>query len=607
MTQAMIHRGPDDQGLFTGRAGSLSATLGHRRLSIIDLEDGHQPIDNEDKSKVIVFNGEIYNFRQLRAELENKGHRFTTHSDTEVILHLYEDYGEKCLEYLRGAFAFAIWDNRSGRLFCARDRIGKKPFLYAFKEGNFVFASEFKAILESGLVSRDINPEALDAYLSYGYVPAPLTIYKDIFKLLPAHYLVLDEGGLETHRYWSLDFSNKLELSQEVTASRLKEMLDEAVRIRMISDVPLGAFLSGGVDSTIVVGLMSRISDRKIKTFSIGFSDDRYNELGYARIAAKAFNTEHREFIVKPQIEGILPLLAEGYGEPYADSSSIPSYYLARMTRDYVKVALNGDGGDELFAGYERHWANRLAVSWPVRLILAMGGRALVSAMVPGGTHPKGLLSKARRFAAAANNLPAARYQSWVGVFTQDFKNRLYSREFKDSCVFFRPLGYLDELFDQARGLDPVDSFLYVDNLFNLPNDFLVKMDTACMLNSLEGRSPFLDYQLMEFASRIPSGMKVRGRTGKYILRKAFRELLPDKIRKRGKMGFALPIGFWFRNELKDFIKATLLSERALERGYFNPEALKNMLGEHFKASQDYTRQIWALLMLELWHQRFID
>lgn len=607
MNRAMEHRGPDDQGLYLGGGNGCSAAMGQRRLSIIDLRGGHQPIYNEDKSKVIVFNGEIYNFLELRPELEKRGHVFSTHSDTEVVLHLFEEYGDKSLDYLRGAFAFAIWDNRQSRLFAARDRVGKKPFIYAFKDGNFVFASEFKALLESGLIEKAINMQALDAYLSYGYVPAPLTIYDNVYKLLPAHYLVLAKRQLRSYRYWSLNFKDKLALNHEEALLQLKEMVYQAVKIRLVSDVPLGAFLSGGIDSTIVVGLMSRISGKKIKTFSIGFADDKYNELAYARIAAKAFDTEHNEFIVKPQIEELLPKLVQYYGEPYADSSSVPSYYLAKMTRPYVKVALNGDGGDELFAGYERHWANRLAASLPIRLFLRLGGKPFTKRLIPGAMHPKGALSKIRRFAEAGVDPIAERYQAWVGLFTQGSKAGLYSSAFKQACADYSPLVYLRELFSKTDGFDAVDSFLYVDNLLNLPNDLLVKMDIACMMNSLEARSPFLDQRLMEFTAKLPSGMKLRGRSAKFILKRAFRDLLPEKILRRGKMGFALPVGFWFRNELKDFVKATLLSDKSLKRGYFNPAAVREILDNHFNARMDSTRQIWALLILELWHKEFID
>lgn len=607
MNQSMLHRGPDDEGVYVGGFGDYSVVMGHRRLSIIDLVSGHQPIYNEDKSMVIVFNGEIYNFQELRSDLQKRGHIFNTHSDTEVILHLFEEYGQGCLDFLRGAFAFAIWDNKASRLFVARDRVGKRPLLYTVKNGNLIFASEFKAILESGLVEKEINLEALDAYLTYGYVPAPLTIYKNVYKLLPAHYLILENKKLKTYRYWSLNFKDKLRLDEGELTCELRNLVYEAVKIRMISDVPLGVFLSGGIDSTIVTGLMSRISDKKIKTFSIGFTEERYNELSYARIAAKEFNTEHKEFIVKPHIEDILPLLVQHYGEPYADSSSIPSYYLTKMTRSYVTVALNGDGGDELFAGYERHWANRLAHSKLIRLFLRFGGKVAIEKLIPKAMHPKDFLGRIRRFTQAASDPAAIRYQKWVGFFAEDFKNRLYSQEFKDICANFNSLSYLQDLFNDADGLDPVDSFLYVDNLLNLPNDFLVKMDIVCMMNSLEGRSPFLDHRLMEFAARLPSRMKLRGRSSKYILKKAFRGLLPEKIFRRGKMGFALPIGFWFRDELKDFVKGILFSDSSLKRGYFNQHTVRGMLDDHFKAKRDYTHPIWALLVLELWHQVFID
>jgi len=607
MCRQMIHRGPDDEGVYLGGDRNYSVGLGHRRLSIIDLKSGHQPMFNEDKSLILVFNGEIYNFQELRVELEKKGHKFYTNSDTEVVVHLYEEYKEECLNYLRGPFAFAIWDEKEKLLFAARDRVGKRPFLYAIKGGNFVFASEFKALLAYVDISKEINKEALDAYLTYGYVPAPLSIYQDIQKLLPGQYLIFKNGKIRISKYWSLDFKNKTNLTEEQIRGQVRELVNESVRIRMVSDVPLGAFLSGGIDSSIVVGLMSGLSKKKIKTFSIGFSEETYNELEYASIVARKFNTEHLEFIVEPKIEDVLPLLVRRYGEPYADSSAIPSYYVAKMASSYVKVALNGDGGDELFAGYHRHWANRFASSQMIKALFRFGGKSAIDKSVPQGSHPKSFFARLRRFAQAVVDDPALRYQKWVGFFTDELKSEIYSSEFKKTTSKFNVLIWLEDLFKNAQGLDPVDSFLYVDNLLNLPNDFLSKMDIACMANSLEGRSPFLDYKLMEFAATIPSKFKIKGNFSKYILKTAFKDLLPEAIFNRGKMGFSMPIGFWFRNELKNFVKDILLSRECLKRGYFNLDAIKNLLEVHFSSKNDYSQQIWSLLMLEMWHLNFID
>lgn len=607
MLRELLHRGPDDEGVYFKETSKCSVALGHRRLSIIDLSGGRQPIFNEDKSIVIVLNGEIYNFRELRDELEKRGHSFQTHSDTEVVVHLYEDYGEKCLNYLRGAWAFAIWDEKNSRLFLARDRVGKRPLLYAFHNGDFIFASEFKALLAYPGISKEINLEALDAYMSYGYVPAPLSIFKAIFKVLPANYLILEGGNIKAKKYWSLNFREKINLPEDEICRRIREGIRDAVEIRMISDVPLGAFLSGGIDSSIVVGLMSELSNKRIKTFSIGFNEESYNELNYARIVAKKFNTEHEEFIVTPDIKAVLPLLAERFGEPYADSSAVPSYYLAKMTRSRVSVALNGDGGDELFAGYQRYLANRLACSRYIKAFLAFGGGTLFKKLIPDGLSPKNFLAKLKRFFQAASDEPVLRYSKWVGFFEEDVKSGLYSAHFKNWHKNFDALQWPKEIFREAEGLDGVDTFLYADTMLNLPNDLLVKMDIACMANSLEGRSPFLDYRLMEFAASIPSELKVKNNISKYILRKSFRDILPLEIAKRAKMGFALPLGYWLRSELKNFVEGELLSEKCLKRGYFNPAAIKGLLKEHFAAKKDLTHQLWALLMLELWHQKFID
>lgn len=607
MLDELIHRGPDDYGVYLKNSGKSSIILGQRRLSIIDLTTGHQPIFNEDRSLSIICNGEIYNFKELRVKLEKDGHKFQTNSDTEVIVHLYEKYEERCLSHLRGAFAFAVWDEKNSRLFLARDRVGKRPLLYALKKGKFIFASEFKALLAYPDVSKEINPEGIDAYLTYGYIPAPLTVYKDIYKLPPAHFLIFRNGQIEIKKYWILNFKDKIDLPEEPLRERVRELVTEAVRIRMISDVPLGAFLSGGIDSSIVVGLMSRISSDKIKTFSIGFSEKRYDELGYARIIAKKFNTEHKEFIVKPDIESILPFLIRHYGEPYADSSAIPSYYLTKMARSYVHVALNGDGGDELFAGYERHWANRIASSRMAQLFLKAGAGKAMAAIIPRGLNPKNFFMRLGRFARAASDSPPVRYQKWVGVFTDEQKNMLYTTEFSNISSAFSAMRWLEDAFKEAEGLDPVDTFLYIDTMLNLPNDFLVKMDIACMANSLEGRSPFLDQELMEFAASIPSALKLKGKFSKYILRKAFSDILPEEIYSRGKMGFAMPIGLWFRNQLSGYIRSVLLSNESLRRGYFKPELVKVMVEEHIAGSRDYTTQLWALLVLELWHRGFID
>ncbi|MBL7197990.1 MAG: asparagine synthase (glutamine-hydrolyzing) [Candidatus Omnitrophica bacterium] len=605
MCAAIKHRGPDDEGIYIkGRAG-----LGHRRLKIIDLSDaGHQPISNEDGKLWLVFNGEIYNYRDLRQELENKGHIFKSNTDSETLIHLYEEYQEDCVKYLRGMFAFAIWDENQQSLLLARDRVGKKPLLYSYANGVFCFASEFLALLESGLIKKEINYDAIDYYLTFGYIPAPLTIYKGVFKLLPANILLLKEGKITTSQYWQLDYQKKIDISEEDAQAEILSRLKEAVKLRLYSDVPLGAFLSGGIDSSTIVALMSEASSRKVKTFSIGFEEKEYSELKYARNIAQKFATEHYEFIVKPKALEVLPLLVERYGEPYADSSCIPTYYVAKTTRDYVTVALNGDGGDELFAGYERYQgmvAAEIYQRLPGLLKAIAGGAAR---LLPDSINPKNRLRNLKRFIHAVNLNPPERYLRWLGIFENRFKNEtLYTEDFKKNINNANPLDYLARYFNNAGRLNIIDRVSFVDVNTTLPNDYLVKVDIAGMANSLEGRSPFLDHKFMEFVVSLPAEYRMKGFIKKYILKKAIAGLVPKENIYRRKMGFGVPVGEWFRDELKGFLSDILLSEKAFSRGYFKAQAIKDMVNLHISKKKDYSLQLWSLLMLELWHRRFID
>lgn len=601
------HRGPDDEGVYIGPEANIG--LGHRRLSIIDLSSaGHQPMHNEDKSIWIVLNGEIYNYKELRQELEEKGHVFGSNTDTEAVVHLYEEYRESCVIYLRGMFAFAIWDEKRQVLLLARDRVGKKPLLYSRQNGYFCFASEFSSLLASGLIDRKINLKSVHAYLSFGYIPAPQSIYENIFKLPPAHILVFQDGDFSVKRYWALDYANKLNISEEEAADEILKLLREAVGLRLNSDVPLGAFLSGGIDSSTVVALMSSLSDRKVKTFSIGFEEKDYSELKYARSIAERFDTQHHEFIVKPKAIEILPVLVERYGEPYADYSCIPTYYVARETKQYVTVALNGDGGDELFAGYGRYQAMLAAKIYerlPKLYKRALSGLAFC---LPDSRNPKNILRNIKRFLTAVG-LPAEyRYLRWVGVFDNNSKEALYSEWFKNTSTTEDQAGLLKPyLYDNSGKLNLIDRLLMMDTETYLPNDLLVKVDIATMVNSLEARSPFLDHKLMEFAARLPAEYKINNFVTKYLLKKAIKGLLPRENITRRKMGFGMPVGEWFRQELKELLCDTLLCERFLKRGYFNPEAVKTMVKKHIEKQADCRAQLWALLMFELWHQKFID
>jgi len=604
---ALAHRGPDAWGDWS----DAFCALGHRRLSIIDLsEAGRQPLSNEDGSVWITFNGEVYNFQSLRDELEGLGHQFRTRTDTEAIVHAYEQWGPDCVKRLRGMFAFAIWDQRRRRLFIARDRVGKKPLFYTQQGGRFLFASELQGLLADPSVSREVDLPAVDAFLTWGYIPAPHTGFRGISKLPPAHWLTLDQTpeGLVTHveRYWSLDYRDKLRLSEAEASEALREKLTEAVRLRMISDVPLGAFLSGGIDSSIVVGLMAGLSARPVKTFSIGFQEAAYNELDHARRISERWKTEHHEHVVAADALSILPKLVRHYGEPYADSSAIPTFYVSQITRQSVTVALNGDGGDESFAGYDRYRANQAAE----RIRRIPGSRAaasLVAQALPDSLDPKNRWRRIRRFLNVANQPMAERYGSWLTFFGEEAKRTLYAGEMQALLRAERPVAWMEAMFSQFSGLDPAEAAMAVDVQSYLPYDLLVKVDITSMANSLEARSPFLDHEVMEFAARLPVSLKVRGNTAKYLLKRAFPDLLPPENVNRAKMGFGVPVGPWFRGPLRELLCDSLLSSRSFARGLFQPDEVKRLITEHVEARADHSFQLWSLLMLELWHTEMVD
>jgi len=618
MCDAIVHRGPDDEGYYVSRAaetgsgsrvhGTASIGLGMRRLSIIDLSTGKQPIHNEDKTVWVVLNGEIYNYPELRKELEAKGHRFYTQSDTEAIVHAYEEYGDDVPKHLRGMFAFALWDEKQQRLLLARDRVGKKPLLYSIIGRELVFASEFQAILRHPDVSRDVNLEAISHYLSFMCVPAPITAFAGVRKLEPGHILIWQNGEVEIRRYWSLDFRGKIDITEREAGERAIDLLRDAVRVRLMSDVPLGAFLSGGIDSSAVVALMSELSSERVKTFSIGFEEQEFNEIGHARRVAERFGTDHHEFIVRPNAVEVLPTLVRHYGEPYADSSAIPTYYLAKMTRQHVTVALNGDGGDECFAGYERYAAMRIAERYHrlPRLLREQVVEPAIAA-IPEAGSTRSRLGKARRFLDVMGRPVGERYLRWTSAISEELKAELCTTEFLARTSAAKAIGYVQPWFEGNGEIDIVDRALMADTSHYLPNDLLVKVDIASMAVSLEARSPFLDHHVMEFAASLPARYKLRGLTTKYLLKNALKGLLPSENLTRSKMGFGVPIGQWFRGELKSFLAETVLSERALGRGYFKRGAINHLVEEHTDGRRDYAHQLWTLLMLELWHQEFID
>ena len=607
MTEALAHRGPDGAGAWSDGL----CWLGHRRLAIIDLsERAKQPLSNEDKTVWTVFNGEIYNFQELRTELERCGHAFHSQADSEVIIHAYEQWGVNCLNRLRGMFAFAIWDQRQRCLFLARDRLGKKPLFYTSTGNYFAFSSELQSLLQNAKLQREVNLEAVDAYLSWGYVPAPMTGFRNIWKLPPAHFLVLEARpeGIQTRTecYWELRYLPKIAIGETEAEECFREKLTEAVRYRLISDVSLGAFLSGGIDSSIVVGLMARISGSRVKTFSIGFDDHSYNELRFARRIAERWSTEHTEMVVKPDEVAILPKLVRHYGEPYADSSAIPTFYVSQLTRSKVTVALNGDGGDESFAGYDRYAATRIA-DWISSSALSRFGAAALARFLPDSIDPRNLLRRAKRFLSAVHQERPLRYGTWVAYFTAASKRQLNTPHFTESVTSSKWCNWMIDLWQEAGELESVDAAMSVDIKSYLPYDLLAKVDIASMASGLEARSPFLDHVVMEFAARLPVHLKLRGRQSKYLLKKAFADLLPVENINRRKMGFGVPIGNWLRTSCRELLQDTLLSKRSRERGYFKPHQVKHLVAEHLAQKEDYSFQLWNLLMLELWHQEFLD
>jgi asparagine synthase (glutamine-hydrolysing) len=628
MCKVLTHRGPDDEGMVFIRGNQhvevknpleipapencFEVAMGHRRLSIIDLSAaGHQPMCNEDGGIWIVFNGEIYNFQETRERLDKKGHSFKSKSDTEVILHAYEEWGVECLNYLRGMFAFAIWDSKLQLLFMARDRLGKKPLVYFSQNGRFAFASEIKALLQLPNIKRKVNDIAIHQYLTYQYVPSPDTIFEGIKKVPPAHYLLYDRDGTpKIERYWSLNLNaaSRKYTDMKELGDRIRTGLEESVRLRLISDVPLGAFLSGGVDSSLIVGIMAKLSRIPVKTFSIGFEEKEFDELSYASLVSTYFATEHHEFIVKPNAVEILPKLVWHYNEPFADSSAIPTYYVAKMTKDYVKVVLTGDAGDENFAGYPRYLRSKWLISF-LKLPEMLRRHILPPflKMIAQFRWKERTFNRLAAYIESLSSNQARNYAEQVKIFNEGEKETLYSSEFMDAVGRIDSFEYLIRKFKEAETEDLIEQLLYLDINTYLPEDLLVKMDIATMANSLEARVPFLDHQLMEFIATIPPRLKLKGTITKYILKEAFSDFLPPPILTRKKMGFGVPVSRWFRNELKDYAYGILLDPRTINRGYFKKDGLERLLSDHIELRYDHSAKIWALLFLEMWFRVFID
>jgi asparagine synthase (glutamine-hydrolysing) len=611
MNDRMRHRGPDDEGLLVNGCAGLS----QRRLAIIDLSSGHQPMTTEDGSLWVTFNGEIYNFQQLRPLLESHGHRFLTHSDTESILHGYRQWGVDCLRHFRGMFAFALWDEPRKTLLLARDRVGKKPLFYAQAGGQFLFASEMQAMLEHPAISKEIDLEALDQFLAYEYVPAPKTILKQVRKLPAAHFLTLDlsKGGASgpvprIERYWRLEGKQQTNLSEDDAAGGLLEVLREAVRLRLISDVPLGALLSGGMDSSVIVALMSQFSSSKVKTFSIGFEE--YSELPHARAVAEHYGTDHHEMVVRPSALEVLPKLVRHYGEPFADPSAVPSYYVSKLARQHVTVALNGDGGDESFAGYDQYEKSLLADRYlKVPAVLRKGVIEPMSAVIPDSWPQHNPLRRAKHMLREAGRPRFDRYSRLMGRLTPELRKQLYTPDLKHHLNGYRAESWLKVLFDERRerSADLLGTYMGVDVESYLADDLLVKMDIAAMANSLEARSPLLDHCVMEYCYALPSHFKIRGRMRKYLLKVIGKKLLPESILKRPKQGFSLPAAAWLRGEVRPLMEDCVLSDRSLARGYFERAPLQRLVQEHLEHKRDNSRELWALTWLELWHRTFVN
>ena len=600
MTDAVSHRGPDAAGYHL----APGIGLGHRRLSIIDLSTGDQPLANEDGSVWTVFNGEIYNFADVRRELLAHGHQFRTGSDTEVIVHGYEQWGARCVEKFRGMFAFAVWDARARRLLLARDRVGVKPLYYAELPGKgIVFGSELKSLLEDPDVPRQWRPDAIDAYLTLLYIPATATIYQGIHKLEPGHVLIAERGTCHVSRYWDLEFPGSGSDTREADyLDELDGLLKESVALRQIADVPLGAFLSGGIDSSAVAAYMVATSAQPPVTISVGFDHAAYDELGHARRVAEHLGCEFHPRTVTPDIVTLLPKLAWHFDEPFADSSAVPTYYVSKAARELVTVALSGDGGDELWAGYTRHRVER----WEHSARAALGPAAAVAGVLARALplSVKGARSL-RHLAAAPDQAYAIKHA--YGMFEPDAKARLYAPDFAASVRHADPFAMFREVYARCGSSDPLDRGLYVDVHTYMVDDILTKVDRMSMAVSLEAREPLLDHRLLEFAARVPSSLKLKDGRGKYLLRKALQRKVPAEILERGKHGFEAPIGEWLRGPLAPMADALLGDGRLRDRGVFNDAEISRLWTEHRDGRADHRHRLWQLMMLELWFRQFID
>ena len=607
MTDAISHRGPDDSQTWIDTShrdaygNNIGVALGFRRLSIIDLEGARQPMSNEDGTVQMVFNGEIYNYQTLRRRLEGRGHQFATDGDGESILHLYEDYGADCFNHLNGMFAIGIWDAKRTRFVLARDRIGQKPLYYAVKDNRLVFGSELKSLATVQGICEEIDPAAIDEFLTYQYVPHPGTIWKGVRKLAPGHMVFFENGQLSVHRYWNFDPSIETPIDGETACEHLRELLTDSVRIRMQSDVPLGAFLSGGIDSSLITAIANEHCESSIRTFSIGFPVADFDETAYAAEVAKHLGTQHQRFEVKPSGVDVIDKLVWHYDEPFGDSSAVPTWYLSELTKSEVTVALSGDGGDELFAGYERYRAlwlsNKLRSLFPVHKI---PGLRLIQKL-PDTNRRKSLVRRAKRFLEALDQPPARRYLNWLQIFPESLRASIYTDSLLEALPGDDPFDFLESAWTRSAGRDLVTRASTADLLSYLPCDLCTKVDIASMAHGLEVRQPLLDHRIVEFAASLPVNLKFRGKRGKLILQDAFGSMIPKAIFTRKKMGFGIPIANWFRDELKPMVHDTLLAEDAKISPYLRQDSIAQLVRAHESNEQNHGYRLWNLLILEKW------
>lgn len=604
MNDIMRHRGPDDAGLFIDQRAGLAM----RRLSIIDLATGHQPIANEDDSIWIVFNGEIYNHLEIRRTLEAKGHIFTTQSDTEVIVHAYEEYGDDCVLHLNGMFGFALWDTKRQRLLIARDRLGIKPIFYYLSATHLIFASELKAVIAHPDTPRDIDFSALDQFLTLEYIPSPRTIFKNIYKLPPGHILVLENGEQHIEKYWDIQFQ-PVTADPQACLEQLADLIRDAVKIRLMADVPLGAFLSGGIDSSTVVSFMSEVSDLPVRTFSIGFGDPTYNELPYARMVANTFGAQHYEEYLEPDINELIQRLVTHFDEPFADFSIFPTFLVSQVARRFVKVVLSGDGGDEIFAGYDTYLAQRMDQRFYGRLPQWLRQTALprVFEHIPPQPTKKGLINKAKRFVEGGALPPTWQHVRWMMFMHEVDKAQLYRPDILAARNGDSAGALIEHYFRQAAVTDPITQQQFVDVKTYLVDDILTKVDRMSMAASLETRVPLLDHRIVEFALNLPPHMKLNRGETKAILRQMMKSRLPAAVLNKPKEGFSIPLKHWLRQELRPLMMDLLSPQTITRRGYFEPRQVAKWLEEHQSRQANHSHRLWALMVFELWHRQAID